>query len=128
MRSSTVPYEDSDQKLRICYRKLNEMHDRGIATREHVAIATAIVFHDQMHFLAPFRPNDGIILPEGGHFHVLLIDALLVVDHGAGAAVAILLTLVGDVTLRPSGGLAACVFLDHVGADVDGAVAIIHRV
>ncbi len=34
VRSSDVPYEDPDQKLRTHYRKLNEAHERGTTTPE----------------------------------------------------------------------------------------------
>src|SRR5439155_10712588 len=65
-----------------------------------MSTAAAAVFDDQVHLLDPLRPDDGIVLPEGGHFHVLFIHALLAVDHGAGTAVAVLLTLVWDIAQR----------------------------
>src|SRR5437588_2102987 len=92
-----------------------------------MSTATTIVLHDEMHFLDSFRPDNGIVLPEGGHFHVLLVHAFFTVDHGAGAAVAILLTLVRDIAQRPGGWLAARRLLDDLRADVDGTVAVIHR-
>jgi hypothetical protein len=36
VRSSDIPYEDNDQKLRTHYRKLNEAYERGIATGEQL--------------------------------------------------------------------------------------------
>ncbi|MDC0676835.1 hypothetical protein [Sorangium atrum] len=36
VRSSDIPYEDPDQKLRTHYRKLNEVYERGIATGEQL--------------------------------------------------------------------------------------------
>jgi hypothetical protein len=92
-----------------------------------MAVAAAVVLDNQMHLLDAILPDDVVVLPEGGHLHVLLVDPLLAVNVGAGASVAGLLALVRDVTQRPGGGRAALGFLDHLGADVNGAVPVIDR-
>jgi hypothetical protein len=55
VRSSDVPYEDPDQKLRGHYRKLNEAHERGTTTPDQVEALRC----ERMPalILVGFRPN-----------------------------------------------------------------------
>jgi hypothetical protein len=92
-----------------------------------VSAAAAAVLDDEVHLLDPFGPDDRIVFPERRHRDVPLIHALVTVNHRAGAAVAVLLALVGNVTDGPGRRLAASGFFDNFGADMDGAVAIIDR-
>ena len=92
-----------------------------------VPLTAAVVLDHQVHLLDPLFPDDRPVFPELGHRHVALINPRLAVNAGAHAAIAIALTLVGNIADRPSRRCCTRWLVKHLQPNMGCAVAIIDR-
>ena len=79
---------------------------------------------DQVHLLDALAPVELVVLPPVGHLRLAIEDAGRLVIGRVGAAVA---AAVGNVAKRPTDLLIAGGLLEHLGAHVQRAVAVVDR-